>query len=433
MTALTVVLLVALAIHVVMWFGVWLVKYQVHTGATAPLPPVGDVAEPPKAASETELRWPRVAAFIPARNEEDAIEAAVRSLLDQDYPNLSVVVANDNSTDSTGEILARIANDYPAERLSVIAPPEPPAGWMGKCHAVWNAVKHAPDDAELFLFCDADVIHNPGTLRRAVHMMQTEAAGMVALLPRLDNKGFWEHAYMPATMHLGGIALDPRRVMDPDRPEILGIGAFSIVRRTVYESWGGHEAIKGEVVDDVAMALKTKQQRAKLMLCGGWDAVHLRMYDSLSAIMRGFEKNSHITLGGGLPRAILVSVLLQFTHWIPLVVALVAAFTGPAWLAVAGLAVHFLSGLEVLRRTRDKMAVNPLIVVPLFPVAVVVTAIILIRSSYLGNVKGVVNWRGRQLAKPEQSTQMFGNLSARTTAQAAQSTADSPSSADDSR
>ncbi|MEQ8818972.1 MAG: glycosyltransferase [Sumerlaeia bacterium] len=394
------ILALALAAHVALWFGFLLWKFRVHTGSTPRLPQ-------PKAPPES---LPRLAAFVPARNEEAAIEAAVRSLLDQDYPNLTVVVANDNSTDRTGEILARIARDYPADRLTVIEPPEPPPGWMGKCHALWNAVKGAPADAELFLFCDADVIHNPHTLRRAVELMRERDAGMVALLPRLDNVSFWEHVVMPTTMHLGGVALDPRKVMDPDEPDILGIGAFSIVKRSVYESWGGHEAIKGEVVDDVAMAMMTKVHRAKLVLAHGWDAVHLRMYDGLNSIVRGFEKNSHITVGGGFARAIYVSFVIQFLHWIPLLVAIIAAATGHWGMAGAGVLVHLVTGLEVVRRMRKAMKVNALYLMLFHPLAMVVNAVILIRSSYYGNVKGVVNWRGRQLAKPQQRVRMFGRL-----------------------
>lgn len=395
----TFLLLFLLVAHAALWFAWFGPKFYRHTSQVTQLapPPAGDDGLPP------------VCAIIPARNEEAFVGAAVRSLCEQDYPRLKVIVANDHSTDRTAEILDDLAAEFSPARLAVIEPPEPPAGWMGKCNAVWTAVQQAPADTELYLFCDADVIHRRDTLRRAVRTLEEEGADLLGLLPRLDCIGFWENATMPALVHLGVVHLDPTRFNDPQHDEAVALGAFGLARRSVYEKWGGHQAIRGEVIDDLAMGVRTKRAGGRLALARDPRAIHLRMYSSLGEIIRGFEKNMHTAAGGGLLRPLGIAAGLALIHLVPAATAVIAPLAGLGfgllfWTAVL---LWLATGLALVERVGMQARLRPLMVALGYPVGALVLVYIGIKSAYDGHIEGVVNWRGRRLNRPEQETRIF--------------------------
>src|SRR4030088_3389423 len=145
------------------------------------MPSVADVSRPewdrsPVAASGN----PRVSIIVPGRNEEETIEQALGTLLALDYENYEVIAVNDRSTDSTGEIMERVArgervqNPHPLAQnarrtghpfLRVVHHRDLPTGWLGKTHAMWTAANQA--SGEWLLFTDADVLFKPDSLGRA--------------------------------------------------------------------------------------------------------------------------------------------------------------------------------------------------------------------------------------------------------------------------
>src|SRR5262249_34288822 len=206
---------------------------------------------------------PRVSVVVPARNEERGVERAVRSHLAQDYPDFEVVAVDDRSTDRTGEILSRLA--AADARLTVLPGVEPPAGWLGKPHALFEGFTAAR--GELVLFADADVVYDSRTLREAVAYAEAEGVDLLALLPKFETRGFWESVLMPYLLgaYFGGIG----GLANVDRPRwfAAGGGAGNLVRRRAYDAVGGHEGLKDSVVDDVPLAskIKTARFRARLL------------------------------------------------------------------------------------------------------------------------------------------------------------------------
>lgn len=383
-----------LGLLVVLWGGVWHWKHRRHTAAIRRMgPPVGG-------------KWaPRVVVCVPARNEERAVGRAVRSLLAQTYQHLRIIVADDGSTDRTPEILRELrSND--GDRLVVLRVPDPPPGWMGKCHALHRAVAVAPADAEYLLFCDADVIHRPDTVARAVAEARRTRAGLLALMPRVDCVGFWENAILPMFMHLGLVQLDPRHLNNPRRREIAGIGAFTLIRQDVYTRIGGHEAIRGETIDDMALAQNAKQSGARLVLRSGADAIHLRMYSSFSDIFRGFQKNMYAAFGSHPGRALNGAVLLALVHVMPVVSAIAGVVIGSLPLALAGVALWLYIGLAIAERTGRTMRHRPWMIVAGYPAGALVASAMLLRSMWLAERHGVVHWRGRRLNRPPQRVRL---------------------------
>ena len=136
--------------------------------------------------------WPSLAVIIAARDEAASIGVAARSILAQDYPNLGVVAVDDRSTDGTGAILDAIAVE--SDRLRVVHVTGLPDGWLGKTHAL--QVGAEASRARWLLFTDADVVFEPGSLRRAIAFAEAEAADHVTALPEVTSESMFERAFL---------------------------------------------------------------------------------------------------------------------------------------------------------------------------------------------------------------------------------------------
>src|SRR5947209_11821357 len=125
------------------------------------MPSVADVSRPEWGRNPVSPAGnPRVSIIVPARNEEEAIEQALNSLLALDYENYEVIAVNDRSTDRTGQIMARVAaSSHSGQPLRIMHHTELPSGWLGKTHAMWTAANQAT--GEWLLLTDADVIFKP--------------------------------------------------------------------------------------------------------------------------------------------------------------------------------------------------------------------------------------------------------------------------------
>jgi chlorobactene glucosyltransferase len=346
------------------------------------------------AASRSSVPWPSVTVVIPARDEERDVEAAVRSHLSQDYPGLEVVVVEDRSRDSTGEILRRLAGED--ARLRVVPGVEPPPRWLGKPHALHLGSRAAA--GELLLFADADVRWAPGTLRGAVAYLEREKADFLAVLPHLEAKGFWENVLMPnlaCTLYFG-----PALRINDDRWRFLaaGGGAGNLVRRPVYDAIGGHEALRASVVDDVRLALTVKRAGYRVRAARAEDRVAVRMYRGFREVVDGFTKNVAWIFQG--PSAILVLgfavVAAQLSAVLPPAVLLAAALGAPVAatdvaLAAAGTALAILLRLVLARALKD-----PLWTAPTHAFMAVIWTGIIARSLFRRFVLRAVVWRGRR-------------------------------------
>ncbi len=129
--------------------------------------------------------WPSASIVVPARNEEAKIERAVTSFCVQDYPNLEVIVVNDDSTDATPEILEHLAVHQP--NLTVMSGAKPPDGWLGKVWALEQGRRKASED--WLLFVDADVEYHSKLVRRAIALVLDEDRQMLVLAPKFRNTG----------------------------------------------------------------------------------------------------------------------------------------------------------------------------------------------------------------------------------------------------
>lgn len=259
---------------------------------------------------------PSLSVLIPARNEAANIEACVRSVFSSGWPGrLEVVCVDDRSTDGTGGILARLATEEP--RLRVVAGRDPPEGWLGKPHALHLGQSAAT--GEWLLFLDADVRIAPGGLQRLIGRVVAQDAEMASALGRLTVDSFWERVVQTriGAVIAGGNPLP--EVNDPDHERALANGQCLLFSRAAYDRLGGHEAIRGSVLDDVDFAKRAKASKVRFRLYYGPGVFSCRMYTGLAEIWQGWTKNLFPALSYSLVATAVVTLLLFVTTLLPFV------------------------------------------------------------------------------------------------------------------
>jgi len=233
---------------------------------------------------------PRVSIIVPARNEGDHIEQTLIRLLRLDYANYEVLAVNDRSVDRTGEVMDRVAATLEAHgRLKVIHIDELPSGWLGKAHAMWAAANQAR--GEWLLFTDADVLFRPDSVRRAVAYAQAERADHFVLFPRLIMKSLGERMMIAFFQSLFVFGHRPWRVADPAAKDHMGVGAFNLLRRRVYEAVGTYRALRMEVVDDMKLGKIVKSGGYAQRNAFGEDLISIRWARGAMGVVDNLTKN----------------------------------------------------------------------------------------------------------------------------------------------
>jgi glycosyltransferase involved in cell wall biosynthesis len=233
---------------------------------------------------------PRVSIIVPARNEEENIRETLAQLLALDYSNYEVIAVDDRSTDGTGQIMAEVAASHQAHGLlKVIHISELPSGWLGKTHAMWMAGQLATGD--WLLFTDADVFFKPDSLRRALAYAEAERADHVVLSPRMIMKGWGERMMIAFFQVLFVFGHRPWKVADPKARDHMGVGAFNLVRRPVYDTVGTYRALRMEVIDDMKLGKVIKNAGFAQRNVSGEDLISLHWAKGAFGIVDSLTKN----------------------------------------------------------------------------------------------------------------------------------------------
>jgi glycosyltransferase involved in cell wall biosynthesis len=250
-----------------------------------------------------------VSAIIPARNEEASIARAVESVAAQ--PEITeIIVVNDQSADRTGEVLAELAARIP--KLKIMNINTLPSGWVGKNYAVAQGAAAAQSD--WLLFTDADTYHMPGATRRALSDAVDRNAVLVSYSPEQELNSFWERALIPFVYCRLSAKFSYAQVNDPNRPEAAANGQFLMVLHNAYDHVGGHAAIAGEILEDVALARRMKQSGYSIYFTAPMGIVRTRMYRNFGAMWQGWTKNLY-PLFGGTPIALFIE-LSEVLPWL---------------------------------------------------------------------------------------------------------------------
>jgi glycosyltransferase involved in cell wall biosynthesis len=330
---------------------------------------------------------PRVSIIIPACNEEADIEQTLTQLLALDYGNYEVIAVNDRSTDGTGEIVDRVAATPQAHGLlRVIHIRQLPSGWLGKTHAMWTAGQHATGD--WLLFTDADVLFKPDSLRRALAYAETVNADHVVLFPHMIMKKAGERMMIAFFQTLFVFGHRPWKVADPSTDDHMGVGAFNLIRRSVYEAVGTYEKLRLEVLDDMKLGKVVKKAGYRQRNVFGEDLISLRWAKGTFGVVNNLSKNFFAILSFQWPRALLSCFALAFLNLMP--------FVG-VWIAHGGARLPYAVALGsmflIYVGMSWKSAIPPYYFV-LHPLSTLLFAYAVLRSMYLTLSQGGVVWRG---------------------------------------
>ena len=338
--------------------------------------------------------WPRVSIVVPARNEERGVEAGVRSHLAQEYPGppTEVIVVDDRSTDATPDILARIARTE--ARLRVVTGVEPPAGWLGKPHALHQGAAAATGD--LLLFADADVVYAPAAVAEAVRLLEAERLDFLSLFPALEMHGFWENVLLPNIPISFFFGLGFLANSDRHRWMAAGGGAGNLVRRAAYFAAGGHAAIRDSVIDDIRLAMAVKRAGFRCRIAQADDRLRVRMYRGFREVWNGFTKNVAFVFGGAFGTVFLLGTALTWVAALAPVAALLAWVAGlPVSRADVALAAAALLLTILLRALLARRLAYPVWASWTQPIMTAVWGGLIARSLYWRFVRRELRWRGR--------------------------------------
>jgi glycosyltransferase involved in cell wall biosynthesis len=330
-------------------------------------------------AIDTDSQPPAVSVIIPARNEEACLADCLQSLVAQTGIAFEIIVVDDHSTDRTREIAA----SFPQEQVRVIEAPPLPEGWTGKNNAVATGARHAR--GQWLLFTDADTVHLPGSLARAVAEARDNNAHLLSYSPEQIAVTFWEMATLPVVFAELARQYPPSIVSDPASLIAAANGQFILVRRDTYDAVGGHSAVAADILEDVALARAVKRSGRKIRFRYAPDAVRTRMYRNYTQLRDGWTKNLALLF----PRPGRVAARMLALWAIPWVALPLTYATHRWWwsLICAATFAYLVTRLMRANFTLDKEILGAFFGMPMF-------AYLLLRSKR-AHANGSIPWKGR--------------------------------------
>jgi glycosyltransferase involved in cell wall biosynthesis len=336
--------------------------------------------------------------IVPARNEQDCIGACLKSLVSQseDIFELSrdweLVVVDDHSRDRTAEIARGFAG------VTVMEAAELEPGWTGKANAIWTAAQHAR--GKWLLFTDADTVHEPGDLRRAMHEAERHKVGVLSYSPRQIVSGLAQRSLMPLVFCELALAYPPAKVSDPAQFIAAANGQFMLVEREAYRRLGGHSSVAGKVLEDVELAFLAKRRKIGLRFRYADDAVSAHMYRSTGALIEGWTKNLALLFNNALTLAFWRALdflllfglpVLAYRLWNAQLALHSLTWLGAGWILAA-------LWLRTLFRFYARVAKSnfPFVDCLISPLGLPLFVVLLYRSWFQHRILKRVSWKGRE-------------------------------------
>ena len=265
----------------------------------------GDVAttsdDVDAAAGSDDIAWPTIVAIVPARDEAAVIGETLQSLLRQDYRgSFSVIVVDDHSSDGTAALVRRVAaSEEEGRDVTVVPSPSLPPGWSGKLWAVHSGLSYVQtlaEPPEYLLLTDADILHADDSLTNLVRRAVRDRLVLVSLMARLRCVSFAERALVPAFVFFFQMLYPFAWVNRADRTTAAAAGGCMLVDRSALRAAGGIEAIRGELIDDCALARLLKRRGGAIWLGLGTRVASLRAYAAVGEIRRMVARSAYAQL-----------------------------------------------------------------------------------------------------------------------------------------
>ncbi|MFE2182196.1 glycosyltransferase [Streptomyces sp. NPDC059455] len=396
-----------------------------RTGPDGSGPPEPDGFGPPEPAV-----WPSVAVVVPARDESAVLPASLPSLLAQDYPGpAEIFLIDDGSSDGTGKLARELADEHGGLPLTVDSPGEPGPGWTGKLWAVRHGMALATtrlaadradrrdtdgadrkgedgrdadrkDDGgvDYLLLTDADIAHEPDSLRELVRAAEANGLDLVSQMARLRVVTYWERLIVPAFVYFFAQLYPFRWVNRPRGRTAAAAGGCVLLRREAAERAGVPEAIRQAVIDDVALSRAVKRSGGRIWL-GLADRVDsVRPYPRLGELWRMVSRSAYTQLRHN-PLVLLMTVAgLAVVYLVPPAAVVAGVLTGrpgPSALGAAAWALMAGSYIPMLRYYRQTLWLAPLL-----PLTALLYLLMTVDSAVRHHLGQGAAWKGRTYARP---------------------------------
>ena len=227
----------------------------------------------------------KISVILSARDEEKSLRKTLQSLSEQTYKNMEVVMINDRSKDKTALIMEEFSKKLP--HFKKIDIQELPKSWLGKTHALQKGADQAEGD--YFLFTDADVYFEPKALEKALAFLFEKDLDHLSLSPQLKSKSVLLSSLQLFFVVILCLYLKPSKIKEGKY--YGGVGAFNLIKKSVYQQIGGHKKLKLEVIDDVGLGRLVYLNQFKSYLANGLYLIHIYWYNSPKDMFKGLEKN----------------------------------------------------------------------------------------------------------------------------------------------
>lgn len=347
----------------------------------------------PEEESHWPEEWPFVSVLVPVRNEERNLEALLDSLLKQDYPHFEIIVMDDSSTDNTWSILEKWA--ALDSRLRIARSKELPPGWTGKnwvCHQLSHLAR-----GNWLLFTDADTVHHPLALKKAVASACRERSGLLSALPELEARTWSEKLFMPM-IPLAMVSLIPFFKLNPGRgrsfPVVLG--PYLLFQRQTYQACGGHEANKGNIVDDIALARQVSRHGQRITWLDGSRFLRIRFYTCFKDLWAGFSKNSYEAIKGTPFKVLLATIACYYLFVRPYLILL----DGLSQAELAFLPLLQVTVISLIRFLLAERFGTGIVWIFLHPLSIIFALLILLNSCRLTILGKKIAWKERWYPLP---------------------------------
>ena len=257
----------------------------------------------------------KVSVLVPARNEEVHIARTIESISNQiGLTELEIIIIDDQSTDSTAAIVEELSEHNDTITL-IKNQTNPPTGWLGKPHACHLLAQQATGN--VLVFVDADVILERHAIAACIELLRTKDFGLVAPYPQQLADTPLERLIQPLVTWSWASTM-PLGVAEKSlRPSLSAAnGQFLIFDSLAYSASGGHAAVKGEVLEDIALMRSLKSSGFHCATVNGSELAHCRMYENSHALINGYTKSLWNAFGSP-AGSIAVNTLLAFTYLLP--------------------------------------------------------------------------------------------------------------------
>jgi cellulose synthase/poly-beta-1,6-N-acetylglucosamine synthase-like glycosyltransferase len=361
-----------------------------------------------------DAKFPSLTIVAPALNEETAVEGALRSLLQLDYPDYQIVAVDDRSTDSTGAIMDRLAAEPASSgKLRVLHVRDLPPGWLGKTHAMWLGAQQrsipgeppfgalGPNaQSEWILFTDADCVFRPDALRRALYYADVsrtrgQALDHLVVFPTALTETWGERMMTSFPQVTANLAVRHWKVRDPEAKDFIGVGAFNLIRRSAYDAIGTYEQLRLAVVDDMQLGEAVKKAGLRQDVVYAPHLVSLRWAVGAMGVVRNLEKNLFAFFRFRMSLVLGATAALFILCIAPYLGILIA----PGW-TKAGFAVAVAMIATLHAMTARVSLISP-IYFATFPFGALLLVLATWRSAFVALRNGGITWRGTRYSLEE--------------------------------